>query len=188
MRGDGVGQSAGIVNAGDRGQDLGRNFLVEFDVHVKLLHHRTAQGFNFTALVAGQRHFGLDRGHIASEMQFTVFNLVDLGALLAFHQHLDGAVRQLEHLQNGGNATHIEHVLDRGLVLGCGFLRHQHDATLGLHGRLQRLDAFGSAHKQRDDHVRKNHHIAQWQHGQIKGGCWQRNLSGHIKPSTLTLT
>jgi hypothetical protein len=43
MRGNGVGQAARIVDAGDRGQDLGRNLLVQFDVLVELLHHGTAQ-------------------------------------------------------------------------------------------------------------------------------------------------
>ena len=180
MRGDGVGQATGVVDAGDRRQDLRRDFLVEFDVEVELLHDRAAQGFDFAGLVARQRHFGLDRRHIAGEMQLAVFDLVDLGALLAFDQHLDGAIGQLEHLQDGGDATHAEHVLDRGLILGCGFLGHQHDAALGLHGGFQRLDALGPAHKQRDDHVGEHHHVAQRQQGQVDRGRRQGNLSGHI--------
>jgi hypothetical protein len=45
---NGVGQAAGIVDAGDRRQDLGWDLLVELDVLVKLLHHRTAQCLDFT--------------------------------------------------------------------------------------------------------------------------------------------
>ena len=43
VRGDRVGQAAGVVDAGDRGQDLGRDLLVELDVLVELLRHRAAQ-------------------------------------------------------------------------------------------------------------------------------------------------
>ena len=55
VRGDRVGQAAGIVDAGDRGQDLRRDLLVELDVLVELLHHRAAQGLD----LAG---FGVDLG------------------------------------------------------------------------------------------------------------------------------
>jgi hypothetical protein len=53
MRGNGVGQTAGIVDAGDGGQDLGRNLLVELDVLVKLLHHGAAQGLDLAGLALG---------------------------------------------------------------------------------------------------------------------------------------
>ena len=43
VRGDRVGQSAGVVDAGERGQDLGRNLLVEFDVLLELGNDRAAQ-------------------------------------------------------------------------------------------------------------------------------------------------
>jgi hypothetical protein len=70
--------------------------------------------------------------------------MLTCGALLALDQHLHGAVGQLEHLQDGGDAADLEHVLDLGLVLGGGLLRHQHDAAAGFHGRFQRLDALGA--------------------------------------------
>ncbi len=44
--GDGVGQAAGIIDAGDGGQNLWRDLLVEFDVLVELVHHGAAQGFD----------------------------------------------------------------------------------------------------------------------------------------------
>jgi len=84
-----------------------------------------------------------------------------MSPLLAFHQHLHGTVRQFQHLQDGGHAAHIKHVGDSGLILGSGFLCHQHDATLGSHGGFQGLDALGASHKQRNHHVREDHHIAQ---------------------------
>ena len=47
VRSNRIGQTAGFLDAGDRGQDFRRNFLVELDVLVKLRDHRTAQGFDF---------------------------------------------------------------------------------------------------------------------------------------------
>ena len=36
VSGNGIGQATGIINAGQRSQNLGRNFLVEFDVLIEL--------------------------------------------------------------------------------------------------------------------------------------------------------
>ena len=166
MGGNGVGQTAWIVDAGNRRQYFRRNFFVQFDVLVKLLHDGAAQRLNF----AGDFRVGgfIDdlqflRGHIGGKQRFVFFNFVNRCALLALYQHLHGAVGQLEHLQNSGHAAHVKHVGDLGLVFSGGFLGHQHDAALGLHGRLQGLNAFGAPHKQGDHHVGKNHHIAQGQ-------------------------
>ena len=53
MGGNGVRKSSCVVNAGDGGQNFGWDFLVQFDVLVKLLHHSTAQSLNFTGFAAG---------------------------------------------------------------------------------------------------------------------------------------
>ena len=97
---------------------------------------------------------------------FQIAYLVHMGALMALHQHLHGAIRQLEHLQDAGNAAHIEHVLRLGLVFASRLLGYQHDLPASLHGSLQRLDGFGPPDEQGDDHVRKHHHIAQRQQRQ----------------------
>lgn len=165
VRGNGVGQAAGIVDAGDGGEDLGRDLLVELDVLVELLRHGAAQGFDLAGLVG----FGLGRhGHDgAHEVGLFIHDLLDQRALLAFDQHLDRAVGQLEHLQDGGHAADVEHVGRRGFVLGGGLLGHQHDAAVALHGQLQRLDALGATHEQRDHHVGEHDHIAQRQQRQV---------------------
>jgi hypothetical protein len=57
VRGDGVGQAARVVDAGDGGQDLGRDLLVELDVLVELLRHGAAQGARPRATLAARlRH------------------------------------------------------------------------------------------------------------------------------------
>ena len=137
MRRNSVGQAPRIVDAGDGRQDLGRNFFVQFDVMVKLLHHRAAKGFDFAGFIAGivdARR--LNRRDIGREVLLAIGNQVHVGALVAFDQNLDRAVGQLEHLQNRRDAADLEHIAHRRLVLGRCFLGHQHDAPLGLHGRL----------------------------------------------------
>ena len=142
----------------------------------------TARRSASISLDFGSFSAGSDRRDVGGEMLLAVLDAVDAGALLAFDQHLHGAVGQLEHLQDGGDAADLEHVGDRRLVLGGGFLGHQHDAALRLHGGLERLDALGPAHEQRNDHVREDHHVAQRQQRQVDrvGGQW--DVSGHGNP------
>jgi hypothetical protein len=181
VRGDGVGQAARIVDARDRGQDLGRNLLVELHVLVELLHHGAAQRLDLGALLrGGLDHF--DRRHVGREVGFAVVDAIDARALLAFHQHLHRAVGQLQHLQNGRDAADLEHVLDRGLVLGGGLLRHQHDAALRFHRELERLDALRTADEQRNHHVGEHDHIAQRKQRQVEFGGRQGGMTGHGNP------
>jgi hypothetical protein len=102
-----------------------------------------------------------------------------VGALHALDQHLHGAVGQLEHLQDAGDAADLEHVVGLGLVLAGGLLRHQHDLAAGFHGGLERLDRLGPPDEQRDDHVRKHDHIAQRQQRQRDRLGGKDGMSGH---------
>ena len=94
-----------------------------------------------------------------------------MGTLLAFDQHLDRTVRQLEHLQYRRQGADRVQVINGRLILHGGFLRYQQDLLVFRHGALQRLDGLGTTDKQRDDHVRKHHDIPQGQ---------QRNRSGSL--------
>ena len=120
-------------------------------------------------------------------MVLAVFDAVHAGALLALDQDLHGAVGELEHLQDGGDAADLEHVGNRRLVLGRGLLGHQHDAAFRFHGGLERLDALGPTHEQRDDHVREDDDVAQRQERQVDrvGGQW--DVSGHEDPLVQSL-
>ena len=57
VRGDRVGEAAAVVDPGHRGQDLGRDLLVELDVLVELREQRAAHRLDLVRLagVAGQR-------------------------------------------------------------------------------------------------------------------------------------
>ncbi|MNQ57142.1 hypothetical protein D3C85_712880 [compost metagenome] len=163
MRGDRVSQAARIIDASQRGQDLRGDLLVEFYVLLELSHDRAAQGFGFGAL----HGVGFDRRNLAGEMRIGIFNTVDAGALGAFDQHLDGAIGQLEHLQDAGNATDFVDVFRRGVILAGGLLGHQHDALARFHRNLERAYGARTADEQRDDHVREHYDIAQRQQGKV---------------------
>jgi len=176
MRGDGVGQPPGVVNARQRGEDFRRNFLVEFDVVVELSQQRAPHGLDFTVVQADLGH----RFAARQKMRVGVDEFLHPHALIAFHQHLHGAVRQLEHLQDAGDGADFIKVVEAGLILGGGFLRHQHDVFAGFHRQFQRLDRLRPSHEQGDDHVWEHHHVAQRQQRQLDGGGKQDALAHGI--------
>ena len=166
MGGNGIGQTAGIIDAGQRGQDFRRNFLVEFHILVELCDQRAAHCLG----LAIRSVFGRNDFHLCIEMAVRVKHTQHIDALRAFHEHLHRAVRQFEHLQNVRHTADGIQVIQAGIVFGRRFLRDQHDALAGLHGGFQRLDGLGAADKQRDDHMRKHHDIAQRQQ-RVQVGC-----------------
>ena len=96
MSRDGVGQTAGLIDAGQRRQDLGRHLLVELDVVFELGDHRPLQYIDFPRV--GVRIF-FDQANIGREI-VTGVRLYERGTRTAFDEHLDGAVRQFQQLQD----------------------------------------------------------------------------------------
>ncbi len=160
--GDGVGQAAGLLDARQRGEDLGRDLLVELHVLVELRQDGAAHRLDLVVGTVIDRD-GLD---LRDEQRTLVLDVHDPRALRALDQHLDGAVGQLEHLQDVGDAADRIEVVSFGLVLGGRLLRHQQDALAGFHGDLERLDRLRAAHEQRDHHVGEDHYVAQRQQRQ----------------------
>ncbi len=91
--------------------------------------------------------------------------LLDAGAVHALDQHLDGAVGQLQELQNGRDRADPVQIFGLGIVDIRLLLGDQQDALVGLHGQIQRDDGLLPPDEQRNHHVRVDHHIAQRQHG-----------------------
>ena len=102
-----------------------------------------------------------------------------LRPLRAFDQHLHRTVRQLQHLQHRGDGADRIEVFGRRVVLGGGLLRDEQDVLAGVHRDVERLDRLRAADEQWNDHVRKDHDIAERQErqrGHVDGG---NGFSGH---------
>ena len=159
MGGDDVGQAAVVVNIMNAGHDFGGDFFVGFDVLVELSQQGAAQGFAVfrRAVVFGQ-HFDLG---------FEIFAVVvdghGLGALCAFHQHLDGAVRQLQYLHHACDGADLVQVFGGGVFNARIALRQQEDVLFFFCHGVQGGNGFAAADKQGQHHMGINHHVAQGQ-------------------------
>jgi hypothetical protein len=88
------------------------------------------------------------------------------GPQLALHQHLDGAVGELEELDDGADGADREDVLG-GRVVGLGLLLGaQQDGLVGGHGLLERGDRLLPADEERHHHVREDDDVPQRQERQ----------------------
>ena len=83
----------------------------------------------------------------------------------ALDQHLDGAVGELEQLQDGGERADVVDVLEARVIDVRLLLGHQQDLLAGTHRDVQGQDRLLPADEQRDDHVRIDHHVTQRQDG-----------------------
>jgi hypothetical protein len=69
----------------------------------------------------------VDQADFGTDVAVDFAETLDRAALLAFDQHLDGAIRQLQQLQHGGNGTDaVQGVLTR-IIVGRVFLGQQED-------------------------------------------------------------
>ena len=175
VRGDRVGQSAGIVDARERGQDFRRNLLVKFDVLLKLADDRTPKGFN----LGPGTLIGKDGQDFRREMRVRILDGDNAGALRAFDQHLDRAVRQLEHLQDRGDAAYFVDVVRGRIILAGRLLCRKHDAFASFHRGLKGANRAGTTHKQRDHHMGEHDDVAQRQHRQVDGFCRESLTTRH---------
>ena len=99
MRGNSVGQAAGAFNSGERGQHFRRNLLVQLDVLIELREQAAAHRLDFIVVAIALRN----RHYFRFVVLFHVQDALDTRAMHTLDQHLDRAVRQLEHLQNAGD-------------------------------------------------------------------------------------
>ncbi len=109
---------------------------------------------------------------------------LDRPALLAFDKDLDGAVGQLEQLQNRCNGTYaIERIFTRIIVSRIS-LGHQQNLLVTRHRGLEGFDGLFAPHEQRDNHVRIYHDIAQWQERQFDGCLHDFASTAATRPET----
>ena len=171
VRGDAVGQLARVGDLRQRGQGLGLHLLVQFDVILELIDHGARQGLGLVFRPAGFRHVG-DLGLI----EFGLFGVAqDGGAPQALDQHLDGAIRQLQQLQHGGDDADLIDGVGGGIVLVFLLLGDEQDRLVAAHRLFERAHGLVAADEQRRDHVGIDHDVAQRQDGQdVDLGLWPR--------------
>ena len=171
MGGDGVGQAAVVADFLDGRQHFAGNAFVELGELVELRQQGAAQRFAVGAGVFGFGH----RQDLAFEMAAVVVHAEGAGAEHAFDQHFDRAVGQLQHLHDFGDGAGGVHIIGIGRFVVAVALGKQEHRRVGIHGGVERGHGFFAADKQRQHHVRVNHHVAQRQGGQGMGfrsvGC-----------------
>ncbi len=163
MRGDGIGHARGVVDAGQAGQHFRRQLAALLDQLLEQRNQRTRDHVEFTLLRVVDR---LDHARTGGQHD----------ARLALDQHLDRAIGQFQQLQHAGQRTDLVQVGDLRVVDIRTFLRDEQDLPLTFHRALQRTHGLVATDKQRYDHVRINHHVAQRQHRQSV----QRNGKGGV--------
>ena len=112
VSGHGIGQTRSIVDRRNRGEHLGRDLLVELDVTFKLADGGANQ--NFLILVVNG--LGGDVLGLADKEILVVDHPLQASTLPTLYQHLDGAIRQFEHLQNIGHCPDGEDLLHGRLI------------------------------------------------------------------------
>ena len=166
VRGDGVGEATRLLDAGERGQDFRRHLAIELHVLLELRDDRTRQHVHLALVVLLDV---LERADLGGEV-LAGDQLLDLGALDAFDQHLDRAVRQLQQLQNRRDGAEAIQILRTRIVDVGLLLRDQQDLLARAHRLVERENRFLAADEQRNDHVRIHDHVAQRQHRHRGGG------------------
>jgi hypothetical protein len=172
-----VGELGGIVDLGDGRQGFLGNLLVELHIAFELRNDGAGERFGLAGIAK------VDRGDLGGRLDelAAIGEPLDPGALIALHQHLDGAVGQLQQLQHRGQRAHGEDGVGRRIVVGGIALGHQQNPLVVAHHVLERADRLLAPDEQGHDHVRKDHDIAQRQ-DRIQRLCRRRHgrgLFGH---------
>ncbi len=180
VRGHGVDQAAGLINAVERGQDFGGNLLAQLYVLLELRQQTAHEHFGFAI-----RRLGfLDQRHLRAAVAIDFTEMLDRTALLTFHQHLDGAIRQLEQLQDGRYGTDPIQGIFARIIIGRITLSQQQDLLVARHRGLEGFDRLLAPHEQRDNHVRIHHDITQWQERQFDGRLHDFASTAALRPGT----
>jgi hypothetical protein len=154
---DGVGQLRRVFDGLHGDHRLRRDALVELHVLLEGAVHGAHQRLD------GHRVHGrlFDDVYLAQQELFVGHEACDLGAALALHQHLHGAVRQAQQLDDDAHGAHRVDVLGQRVV-GLGLaLGGEQDFLLVAHGLFQRVDGLLTPHEERDHHVREDDDVSQ---------------------------
>ena len=137
-----------------------RHFLVELGIIFKLVDDRAHQRSGFCTL--GNLLF--EQFDIGQYKTFAfLFERQMPGALLAFDEHANRAIGQFEQLQDRRNHAEIIKLIAGRIIFRRIELSDEKNFLVRIHRLLERHHGFVAADKQRYDHIREHHNIAQWQ-------------------------
>ena len=157
MGSNGIGQSAVVLNSGNRAQHFRRNLFVQLGKLIEFIQQRAAQRLHIP--IRPGNFF--DFFHMGEKIIAGVFHRQRTGAADTLHQHLYCAVRKFQHLQDIGHRPHLVQAVGFRFFIIRIFLREQKNRLIVFHCLLQRGNRFGAADKQRQNHMGVYHHIAQ---------------------------
>ena len=161
LDGDGVGKLRGIVHA--RRGDHGVVIQALRELHVLL----KQAGDLRDGLLDLRRRLGLVGNHFqrGAEKAFVGGNLHDLGALDAFHQHAEVAVRQAHALHDIGQRADGEDFVRLGIVDRSVVLRGEENLLVGGQRFFERAQGAFASHDERVHHLGEDDQIAHRHHG-----------------------
>ncbi len=157
MRGNRVRELGRIVDLGDRRQRLGGHFLVQLDVLLEVRLRGADQRLGFLRFAFGIGNL-LDGG---LEEIGTGAEAGHARAALAFDQHANGLVGQLQKLKHGRQRADAVKAIGRRIIVGRVLLRQQQDLLLFAHHFFESAHGFFAPHKERNDHMGENDNIAE---------------------------
>ena len=143
MGGDGIRQATRFIYPRERGNDFRRDFLVQFDVLIKLVDGGAYQHIQFPII----GHGGFHQVGCGSEIIVSFDKFPALGARCPFYQNLDGAVRKLEQLQDIGKSPYGINIFETGIIIRSTFLCYQQNLLVAAHSLVERPYAFFPAHE-----------------------------------------
>ena len=149
--GDDVRQPAGLLHASHREVDLRRHLLVQLDVAIEERDHATHQSLQ----LGGGCALFLQAGRLDAQVRIDLDESLDDRPRGALNQDLDGAVRQLEHLDDVTQHAHaVEVFFLRVLAVGLALGAEKNLLAL-RHRLLERADRPFAPDIERHDHVRE---------------------------------
>ena len=157
MRGDGIGELAGILDLIKGNKNFRRDFLVQLYILLELLDHRARERLQLVRILGRV----VDRLGFRLEIVLGLGEFDDLRAPRPLDQHLHRAVRQLEQLQHGADGAERVDVFRRGIVLARVLLCDQQDLLVVLHHVLERPHRLLAPDEERHDHVREDDDVPQ---------------------------
>ena len=163
VSGDCVSQPARLVDARQRGQNLGRYFFAQIHVLLELVYGGTQQSFDLFFRDVLTKDLPDTRDRKAAG----IVNVRHRRSVATFHQNLDRAVRQLQQLENIRDSPHLVQLVSGWVVVCCVALGNQQDLLVVGHGIFQGLNRFLPADEQGQHHMRIDNNIAQGQKRQF---------------------